>query len=127
MTIKAVNGIEGTSVPSVLPQWRMKRVLDLVGGNIGRTLTVSKLSAAAGLSDRHFARSFSATHGKTPHRWLIEHRLERARQLIAETELPLGEIATICGFCSQSHMTSAMRAEHSVTPARWRTISRREF
>jgi AraC family transcriptional regulator len=113
----------GTSLhsdPIALPQWRLKRVKAYVEAHIGEDIDVVDLAAAAGLSQRHFARSFLSEIGETPHRWLMLRRLEKAKDLLTNTDHPLCSIAESCGFSSQSHLTTALKQSNGMTPDRWR-------
>jgi AraC family transcriptional regulator len=103
-----------------LPQWRLKRVKQFVASHLGEEIGLDHLAAAAGLSRRHFARSFHQELGETPHRWLMQTRLEKAKQLLGSTDVSVCEIAEACGFSSQSHLTKALKQSDSMTPHRWR-------
>lgn len=103
-----------------LPRWRLQRVISFVDNNIDRNVSLEELAAAAGLSRRHFARSFRSEVGETPHRWLMERRLEKAKTLLASTEQSLIDIAMSCGFASQSHFSTAMKQATGMSPYHWR-------
>lgn len=103
-----------------LPPWRLRRVRHFAEARLGESLSLDDLAAAAGLSRRHFARSFHQETGQTPHRWLMQRRLEAAQALLRDTAEPIGAIAERCGFSSQSHLTAALRAATGLTPLRWR-------
>lgn len=103
-----------------LPQWRLKRVKEFVDSNLGSEISLEHLAAAAGLSRRHFARSFYQELGKTPHRWLMQERLEKAKKLLAGSNASICEIAENCGFSSQSHFTTTLKQATGMTPHRWR-------
>tara|TARA_R110000787_G_scaffold133762_1_gene246182 strand:- start:2229 stop:3125 length:897 start_codon:yes stop_codon:yes gene_type:complete len=107
-----------------LPQWRLRRVMEFVDNNIDRPISLDQMSNAAGLSRRHFARSFAAELGLTPHKWLMRRRVDLAQRLLETTDGTLSEIAQACGFSSQSHLTSLMQQEAGVTPHRWRLLHR---
>lgn len=123
LLIRAGSNVDGM-LKVALPQWRLKRVMDFVDDNIDRSISLDEMSAAAGLSRRHFARSFAAELGVTPHKWLMRRRVDRAQHFLATTDGTLSEIAQACGFSSQSHLTSLMQQEVGVTPYRWRQQSR---
>ena len=99
-----------------LPQWRLKQVKEFVYSNLGSEIGLDHLAAAAGLSRRHFARSFYQELGETPHRWLMQARLERAKELLASTSAFICEIAESCGISSQSHLTAALKQSAGMTP-----------
>jgi AraC family transcriptional regulator len=70
---------------------RLRRVLDFVADGYERDLSLDDLAGEAGMSTFHFAREFKRATGTTPHQHLIRFRVERAKSLLAESELPLAE------------------------------------
>lgn len=105
-----------------MPEWRLKRVKEFVESHLGDEIRLDDLAGAAGLSRRHFARSFQQQTGETPHRWLVQRRLETARKLLETTDNSLCDIASMCGFASQSHFTTALKQHTGMTPQRWRAL-----
>ncbi|MFJ7005979.1 MULTISPECIES: AraC family transcriptional regulator [Pseudomonas] len=104
----------------VLPQWRIKRVEQFVEANLNGEISIEDLSAAAGLSRRHFSRSFHQQLGLTPHRWLMKVRTDKAKAMLIGSNLSLCEIAEACGFASQSHFATMFKQQTNTTPSRWR-------
>ena len=80
------------------------------------------IARECGLSRSHFARAFAISAGQPPHQWLMEQRVDFARQLLGETELSVGEIALRCGFADQSHFTRVFSARAGLSPGRWRRV-----
>ncbi len=80
-------------------------------------LSVGDLAAVACLSVSHFHELFRDKTGMSPHQYVIQARLKRARHLLLETRLSLAEISLQVGFSSQSALTSAFRKHHQITPA----------
>jgi AraC-like DNA-binding protein len=78
--------------------------------NNNQDISLHRLAAEFGLSARHFTRAFRQSTVLSPHRWLIQHRVERARELLADRRLSLTEFALICGFADQSHFTRSSTA-----------------
>jgi transcriptional regulator GlxA family with amidase domain len=78
------------------------------------------LAAVAGLSMHHFAREFKQSAGVTPHHYLIQKRIERAQQILAQTDLSLAEIAYTVGFSNQGHLARHFRALLGTTPREFR-------
>lgn len=111
--------------PVVLPQWRIKRVEQYVEANLNSEISIEDLSTAAGLSRRHFSRSFHQELGLTPHRWLMKVRINNAKQLLIESDFSLCEIADACGFSSQSHFATAFKIQENTTPSKWRQAYRK--
>jgi AraC family transcriptional regulator len=99
-------------------------VAEYVEANLEASLTISELAEVAGLSEFHFARMFKATTGETPHAFVQRHRIGRACELLAATQLPLAEVALTCGFSSQSHFAEAFRKRTGVTPSAYRAAAR---
>ena len=122
--LRRANGAQhsGTAMPSRggLPPHRLRRVTDLVGDRLAENLALADLAEAAGLSPFHFARVFRAETGVTPHRWLVEQRIRRAKELLATTELPIADVARACGFLSQAGLTAAFKRVAGTTPHAYR-------
>jgi AraC family transcriptional regulator len=94
-----------------------RRVLELIQGNLGDDLSLTQLAESAGLSAHHFSRVFKATFGTTPHKYVLQRRLEAAVAVLRRQERrSIAEIALEIGFASQAHMTDLMRRHLGVTP-----------
>ena len=81
---------------------RLQRVLQFVDDNLQNPIHLRDLAAIANLSPFHFSRTFRETTGQSPHRFVRERRLEKAKQLVIEGKTELTEIAAICVFSSQA-------------------------
>ncbi len=95
-------------------------VRDYVHQHLHENVSLDDLAGAIGLSRYHFARRFKRTAGTTPHRYVLEQRIARARAMLQRTNAPLIEIASRCGFADQSHMTRVFRAQLQTTPGQFR-------
>ena len=98
----------------------LPRINDYIRANLEQELSLTDLAAVAELSPSYFLRAFKAATGQTPHRFLMERRVQRACELLRETDWALAEITFACGFASQSHMTDAFKRHLGVTPGRYR-------
>jgi len=95
---------------------RIRRVRDLIEDRLDEDLPLDTLSAEADMSAWHFLRVFRRETGATPHLYLLQRRLLRARQLLAAGEPP-ATVAMATGFADQSHLTHRFRRAYGVTPA----------
>jgi len=102
----------------------LRRVREYVQVHLDESIDLSTLAAVAGLSMHHFAREFKQSAGVTPHYYLIQKRVERAQQMLAQTDLSLAEIAGAVGFSDQSHLTRHFRGLLGTTPREFRRSQR---
>ena len=103
---------------------RLRRVLSYIADNHGRELSLEDLAGEAAMSTFHFAREFKRATGTTPHQHLIRFRVERAKALLAESQMPLAEVGLRTGFSHQSHFTRLFRRFTGTTPQSYRVLSR---
>jgi len=103
---------------------RLRRAIEFMHDNFGRELALEEIASAAYLSEYHFARLFKQIAGVTPHVYLANVRLERARKLLADTALPISEIASMVGYQSQSHFSKMFRSVTGLTPRAYREAAR---
>ena len=104
---------------------RLRRVLDFLEANLENDIRVEHLASAAALSKFHFSRAFRQATGKTPHRFVRERRIERAKELLVEGTASLADIALICNFSSQVSFTKALTRAVGLSPGEYRRGRRR--
>jgi AraC family transcriptional regulator len=95
---------------------RLRRAIEFMSDHCGRDLALAEIADAAYLSEFHFARLFKKITGVTPHAYLASLRIEKARRLLAETDLPITEVGAQVGYNSQSHFTKIFREATGLTP-----------
>lgn len=100
-----------------LPRSTLRRVRDFVGENLSKGIGLAEMAGVANLSRYHFSRQFKRATGLTPHRYVIECRVERARELLSNTELSVGDVASAVGFANQSHLARHVRRRFGVAPS----------
>jgi AraC family transcriptional regulator len=97
-----------------------KRIRDYLHERFRRKLSIAELAGICGLSPGYFTQAFTKTFGCPPHRYVLERRLEFAEKLLAETRMPVAEVAYLSGFSSQSHLTNMLRVHRGKTPSQYR-------
>ena len=103
-----------------LSSLQMRRATELLEAHLDGDIALQQVAEACELSVSHFARAFKQTFRTPPYRWLIERRVERARDLMTNSRLPLADIAARCGFADQSALNRSFKRIHGVTPGIWR-------
>jgi AraC-type DNA-binding domain-containing proteins len=83
-------------------------------------LDLQELASVAGSSPFHFSRTFRAATGLPPYRFLIQRRIEFAKTLLVDRDLPIETIAANCGFHSRSQFAAMFRRALGINPARYR-------
>ena len=99
---------------------KLKNVLVYIDESLGESLKVRQLAQRAGMSQFHFARMFRRSVGRPPHGYLTDLRMERAKRLLRETDLPLAQVAAQVGYQTQAHFTGVFHREVGVTPRNYR-------
>jgi AraC-like DNA-binding protein len=95
-----------------------------IHNEFGRQLDMKLLARELGVGYSWFRHAFTAHTGLSPHRYLLEFRLVRARNLLAETEFPVKEIARLTGFEDEFYFSRLFRQKLNFTPSQWRSRSR---
>jgi AraC-like DNA-binding protein len=116
---EAATAVEGGGAGK-LAGWQVLRLRAYVDSHLGEPIQVKDLSDVARRSTAHFCRAFKRTFGQTPHAYVTECRLQRAKHLMLESEEPLSVIALICGFTDQAHLSKLFRLHTGETPGAWR-------
>ena len=99
---------------------KLTLVLDLIESDLSEDLSLKVLAGAAGLSEYHFLRMFKQSTGLTPHQYVINQRIERAKELLQKTEMNITEIAYLLGFSTPAHFTHHFRRKTGRTPREMR-------
>lgn len=103
---------------------RLRRVIDYIEAHLAEDVSLRDLAAVADLSTHHFGEAFKTSTGTSPHRYLIERRIRRAKELLLGADRSIAEVALAVGFASHSHFTDNFRKLTGTTPSRFR-IDRR--
>lgn len=99
---------------------KLRKVVEFINEKLSEDLSLSTISAVVDLSPYHFARKLRRTINLTPSEYVTRLRLDKAKILLATTDLPIVEIALQIGFTSQSYFTSVFRRHVGTTPNLYR-------
>jgi AraC family transcriptional regulator len=102
-----------------LSQSQLDAVRDLVEARIEGSVTVEDLAALTGLSTFQFTRQFKRSVGLTPYQFVIDARLDRAREILMRGTT-IADTAAQTGFSHQEHLTRMFRRRFGVTPGQFR-------
>jgi AraC family transcriptional regulator len=102
----------------------LRRVIDYIGSNLDGSIRMASLAEISGLSQYRFAHNFKSATGIPPHHYVILARLDRAKQLLRETNLSVLDIAYAVGFQSISRFNSLFKRELGTTPSNYRASFR---
>ena len=120
----------GLRMPADAATWRgglspaaRRRVLEAIESAPDGSPSLDDLAAAACLSPFHFVRMFKQSFGQSPHAWVMQRRLARARALLADERLPLAQVAADAGYAHLSHLNAALQRAGLGSAARWRRVN----
>jgi AraC family transcriptional regulator len=105
-----------------LAPWQLRLARDTINAHLEDGLSSEQLAHECKLSVTHFAKAFARSTGISPHRWLMQRRVDVAKDLLLTTDSSLIEISLKCGFSDQSHFTRVFAEATGETPGRWRQI-----
>ncbi len=109
--------------PPAVPDAAGKGLEDLCAwalGHLDGDLRIEALAARAAMSTRTLVRRFRAELGISPRQWVLAHRMDRARQLLEETDLPVEQVAAAVGFTSAGSLRPHFKAVTGLTPTEYR-------
>jgi AraC-like DNA-binding protein len=103
-----------------LAAWQERRAKELLAANLDGAIALAEIARECRLSVSHFSRAFRRSLGVAPHCWLMNRRVELAKDLLRGREISLSEVALRCGFADQSHFTRVFTRRAGVSPGAWR-------
>ncbi|WP_433162780.1 GlxA family transcriptional regulator [Kribbella sp. CA-247076] len=106
--------------PVVAGNDSLEPVMRWMRDHLAEPLTLTTIAAQAAVSPRTLSRQFRAQTGTTPLQWLIRQRLARAQELLETTTLPIGRIATECGFTTPLLLRQHFTRTFATTPTNYR-------
>ncbi len=103
-----------------LAPWQARRAAEMIRERLDGDIRLAEMARECGLSVSHFTRAFRKSFGVSPHRWLLERRIDRGKALLATSDLPIADIALRSGFSDQAAFTRAFGRVVGDSPGRWR-------
>jgi len=111
---------------AALAPHRVNTVVAYIEEHAAETVGVKKLASVVNMSPFHFARMFKGALGVPPHAYITNVRMERAKRLLATSNMSLREIATTVGYQTQAHFTGVFHKQVGMTPRTYRLSARGE-
>ena len=109
-----------TATPQSIPSWKMRRVIEFIEENLDNDLRLEAMAAEVEVSPLYLPRAFKAAVGQSPHQYVLARRIERAKDLLRNTQVPIADVAFSSGFSSQSHLSNWFLKLVGVSPATYR-------
>ncbi|GAA09704.1 transcriptional regulator AraC [Acetobacter tropicalis NBRC 101654] len=107
---------------TLLPTWKLRRVLEHMEAHLAEPFDLDALAALCRMSRFHFSRSFRATTAQTPSGWFMQHRVQKASEMLRKTSLSIIEIALETGYESPSHFAQVFRRVTGLSPRNYRKM-----
>jgi AraC family transcriptional regulator len=103
----------------------LNEIIDYIEQNLDREITVQELAQRLYLSISVFSHSFKKIMGTSPYQYIINQRLERAKNLLLDRDanLPISTICQMCGFSNSSAFTTRFRQKYGIAPTKYRLAS----
>ena len=108
------------SSPDGIPGWRMRRLIAYIEEHLEGNLSLEAMAAQVDVSPLYLARAFKTAIGQSPHQYVLLRRLERAKEMLRNTDTPIVDVALAAGFSSQSHLSNWFVRLVGVSPALYR-------
>lgn len=113
-----IAGVKGGLAPN-----RLRRVMHYIDQHLHEDISLLDLAVVSGLTPDHFGAAFKASVGRTPHRYHIERRIHRAKELLLDITLTIAQVAHEVGFSTQSHFTASFHKITGMSPSEFRSRS----
>ena len=105
-----------------LPKQKLKQAVEYINENLEITVSLTAIATELGMSQYHFCRLFKRSTGMTPHQYLIQQRVERAKQLLKQPGQTVTKIALECGFANESHLAKQFGKRLGMSPTQFRKL-----
>lgn len=104
---------------------KLKRVMEYISANLTENIGLKQIADKMGMSPSHFAHEFRNSTGTTPYQYLLQQRLERAKDLLKTSNLPIQNVSVLTGFSYPANFVRTFRQRVGQSPEAWRKDHRR--
>jgi AraC family transcriptional regulator len=105
---------------SGLSERQILQVVEYINEYLDQDIKLTDLASLLAISESHFSHRFKQSIGITPYQYLLQQRIERAKQLLKQGDCSIADIALMCGFNSHSHLSKQFRQLTGMTPRTYR-------
>jgi AraC-like DNA-binding protein len=105
-----------------LAPWQVRRAKEIFSAKLDNGVALKEVARECGLSLSYFSRAFRRSVGVPPHTWLLQHRIEVAKEKLRDRRVSVSQVALTCGFADQSHLTRVFTRMVGLSPAAWRRV-----
>ena len=116
--------VEQYTLERAKSRYQVRKAIQYLEDNFNKPFNLEELAAASELSKYHLERVFKRATGLTPCTYALMLRIERAKQLLTSTQMPIASIASELGFSHQSHLTNVFKKLTDLTPHVYRVQSK---
>jgi AraC family transcriptional regulator len=106
-----------------LPPDVLRQTLNYIQEHLSEEITLEAIANHVGISQYYFSHLFKQSMGVSPYQYVLRQRIERAKQLLKQSDLSIAEIALECGFANQTHLTKHFRNLAGTSPKAYRESS----
>lgn len=103
-----------------LPKYKLQQILEYINANLDCDIKLVDLAELVAMSQYYFCHLFKQSMGIAPYQYIIQQRIERAKQLLKCRDVAICDVALACGFANQSHLTKHFRKLTEITPKAYR-------
>lgn len=105
---------------SRLAPWQERLALEFLAASDDDAASIKAAADHCRLSQTYFVRAFKRSFHMTPHQWLMRRRLEKARDLLKNTTLPVAEVSRLCGFGDAAYFSRLFQSRMGISPSAYR-------
>jgi AraC family transcriptional regulator len=102
---------------------QLQQALDYIHTHLDQDLSLAEIARVTSISSTYFASLFKGATGISPHQYVIQQRVEKAKLMLSKTDLAITDIALQVGFSSQSHLTQQFKRLTGMTPKQVRALA----